>query len=103
MEQAILALHQGVVEVQQGGRFQYHSHLAQAFGRHQKRTYSQRQPIARGQIRRTPPRTLQDEQLVFDRQRFGRDRAKTTRPGKPCESHQEVGDQCEQQSQEGEL
>ena len=32
VEQAILALHQGAVKVQQGGRFQYHSHLDQAFG-----------------------------------------------------------------------
>ena len=31
-EQAILALHQGAVEVQQGGRLQYHSHLPHAFG-----------------------------------------------------------------------
>jgi hypothetical protein len=32
VEQAILALHQGAVEVQQGGGLQYHSHLAHAFG-----------------------------------------------------------------------
>jgi hypothetical protein len=32
VEQAILAPHQGVMKVQKGGRFQYHSHLAQAFG-----------------------------------------------------------------------
>ena len=31
-EQAMLALHQSVVKAQKGGRLQYHSHLAHAFG-----------------------------------------------------------------------
>ena len=48
-------------------------------------------------------RTPQDEQLVFDRQRFCCNRAKTARPGKPYEGYEEVGDQAEQQTHRGRL
>jgi hypothetical protein len=50
--------------------------------------------IGRSQVRRTP----QDKQLMFDRQRFCRNCAKTARPGQPREGHQQVGDQAEQQT-----
>jgi hypothetical protein len=66
IEQAILALHHGVVKAQKGGRLQYHSHLAQAL--HEKRTHSQHQPIPWGKLRSPALRTLHDEQLLFDRQ-----------------------------------
>jgi hypothetical protein len=81
---------------QEGRSLQDHSHLAQASGRHQKCAEAENQPIASSQVRTPMPRTLHDQDLVLDGQRFSRYRTNPAGTGKPCESDQQVGDQNEQ-------
>jgi hypothetical protein len=52
---------------------------------------------------RKRPTSNHDEQLMFDRQRFCCHCAKTARPGKLCQGHQQMGDQDEHFSHESEL
>jgi hypothetical protein len=74
VEQTIFSLDQGSVKTREGGGLQDHSHPAQASGRHQERAEAENGPIPSGQVGTPTPRTLHDQQLVFDGQRFSRHR-----------------------------
>ena len=81
----------------EGRGLQDHGDFAPASGRHQQRTEPKNHSIPRGQIRTPALRALHDQQLVFDGQRFSRDRPNPAGTGEPRESDQQVGDQNKQQ------
>jgi len=91
-EQTIFSLHQDLLKTQEGRSLQDHSYPAQASGRHQECAESENHPIPWGQVRTPKPRTVHDEQQVFDGQRFSRHRTNPARTGEPRESDQQVGD-----------
>jgi hypothetical protein len=92
----IFALHQSLVKAHQRRSLGCHGHFTQALRRDQKRAESQQQPIPRGQMGGASLRTLHNEQLILDGERFSDHRANTAATGKPREGHQQVAEQCEQ-------
>ena len=56
----------------------------------QERAEAENGPIPSGQVGIPTPRTLHDQQLVFDGQRFSRHRTNPARTGEPCECDQQV-------------
>src|SRR5215472_4502691 len=60
------------------------------------RLNSKHQPIQRGQIWGAALRTLHDQQLVLDCERFRHHRTDTAVTGKSREGHQQVSEQWEQ-------
>jgi hypothetical protein len=93
----IFALYQSIVKAQQRRRLGYHGHLTQPLRRDQKRVESKQQPIPRAQIGGASLRTLHDQQLMLDGERFCHDRANTAGSGKSREGHQQMAEQREQQ------
>src|SRR5215472_7985402 len=61
------------------------------------RLNSKHQPIQRGQIWGAALRTLHDQQLMLDCERFRNHRTDTAGTGKSREGHQQVAEQWEQQ------
>jgi hypothetical protein len=77
------------MKAQQIRGLQNHGDFAQASGRREQRSESKNQSISRDQIRTPAPRAFHDQQLVFDGQRFSRDRPNPAGTGKSRENDQQ--------------
>ena len=76
---------QEVVKVEESRRFQHDCGTEDARRTHEQGTHTRDDPIERGEIGRTLPRAIEDQQLMFDEHRLSHDRtdsARTRKPGK---------------------
>ena len=76
-QQTILALHHGMMKIQERRRLERDRQTTMPLRPNPKRAESSNQAIQDPEIRRTPPRAIEDQQLVFGQNRFRDDGSHT--------------------------
>lgn len=68
--QAVFPIHQGLVELEQCCRLDERAKLRNPARAHEQRAQTKHRAIERGQIRRTLPGSITDQELMFEQMRF---------------------------------
>lgn len=95
-EQTIFPIHQGFVELEQRRRLNERAKLRNPARAHEQRGQPEHHAIERGQIRRTLPGAITDQDLMLEQQRFCRDGADATGTQEFDESDQQVDGEDEE-------
>lgn len=89
-EQAVFTIHQGLVELEQCCRLDERAKLRNPARAHEQRAQTEHPAIEPGQIRRTLPGSITDQELMFEQKRFCSDGTYTTWTEQPRERDQQV-------------
>ena len=81
------------MEIQNRRRFEHNGRSNQSRGTHQQSTDSGNDPVGSFEIRSSFPRSIEDEHLLLDQQRFGDNRTQTAGTEKPSQRRNEVDEQ----------
>ena len=89
-EQAVLTIHQGLVELEQCCGLDERAKLRNPARAHEQRAQTEHPAIERGQIRRTLPGSITDQERMLEQKRFCGDGSYTTWAEQARERDQQV-------------
>jgi hypothetical protein len=95
-EQAVLAIHHGLVELEQRGRLDEIAKLRNPARIHKQRTQTEYDPIERGQIRCSLSGSIADQKLMFEQKGLRGDGAYATWAEQLRDGDQQVDDEDEE-------
>ena len=95
-EQAILAIHQGLVELEQRGRLDECAQLRNPARIHKQRSQTEHDAIERRQIRCSSSGSIADQKLMFEQKRLRGDGPHATWAEQLCEGDQQVDGEDEE-------
>ena len=78
-QHAVLFLAHGLVKAEQGRGLQHNGRSKQASGTQPERQPASKDPVRRGQIRRSLPGAIQDQELMLEQKRLGNEGTGTAR------------------------
>src|SRR3984885_10219344 len=89
-QHAVLFLAHGLVKAYQGRGLQHNGRAEQASGTQPARAPASKDPVRRGQIRRSLPGAIQDQELMLEQKRLGNEGTGTARSEQTSQGSDEI-------------